>query len=221
MDPKTLGEMIPPQHRSQAQDGFDASMLAQEKAKRIENIEARLAADDARRIRVLRAWGPLYYLAGRPQTAAGEAGHWRVWAARIIDTVAAFKAEDVVNRLDEIDTGEGDTSRSRAAKHAVLVYRLAIDGNAGPVAKAVADAIGDDGHSSRSGVSPEHVEEMLRWRIVASVFAAEWRRFTQTDLEHELERLAGGRAWPTAAGPTTELSPRFPRRVRRAGTRRR
>ena len=53
MDRKTLGEMIPPRHQSQAQDGFDASMIAQDKAKRIADIEARHAADDARRIRVL------------------------------------------------------------------------------------------------------------------------------------------------------------------------
>jgi len=221
MDPKTLGEMIPPQHRSQAQGGFDASMLAQDKAKRITYIEARHAADDARRMRVLRAWGPLYYLAGRPQTADGEAAHLRAWAAQIIDMVAALKAEDVVNRLDEIDTGEGDTSRSRAAKSAVRVYQLAIDGNAGPVAKALADAMDDKGQSSRCRVSREHLEEMLRWRIVASVFAAEWGRFTRADLEHELQRLREGGAWQTAADPTTGLSPRFPRRVRRAESPRR
>ena len=202
-------------------DSVSGFLAEQPKVKRFAEIEARLAADDARRIRVLRAWGPLYYLAGRPQSAEGEAAHWPVWAARIIDTVAAFKAEDVVNRLDEINTREGDTSWSRAAKSAVRVYRLAIDGNAGLVAKAVADAMGDEGQRSGSRVSRERVEEMLRWRIVASVIAAEWGRFTRTDLEHELERLAEGGAWKTAADPTTGLSPRFPRSVRRAETRRR
>lgn len=198
------------------QNGIDESWLAEAKAKRLADVEARLAADDARRIRVLRAWGPLYYLAGRPRTAEGEATHWRVWAARIIDTVAAFKAEDLVNRLDEINMGEGDTSWSRAAKSAVRVYRLAIDGNAGLVAKAVADAMGDEGQRSRSRVSRERVEEMLRWRIVASVFAAEWGQFSRTDLERELERLAKGGVCQMAGNPTTGLSRRFPRRFRRA-----
>lgn len=198
------------------QNGIDESWLADAKVKRLADVEARLAADDARRIRVLRAWGPLYYLAGTPQSAEGEATHWRVWAAPIIDTVAAFKAEDLVNRLDEINTGEGDTSWSRAAKSAVRVYRLAIDGNAGLVAKAVADAMGDEGQRSRSRVSREPVEEMLRWRIVASVFAAEWGQFSRTDLEHELERLAKGGVCQMAGNPTTALSRRFPRRFRRA-----
>jgi hypothetical protein len=221
MDRKTLGEMIPPRHQSQAQDGFDASMLAQNKVKRITDIEARHAADDARRMRVLRAWGPLYHLTGSPPTANEKATRWRAWAARIIDMVAALKAEDLLDRLDEIDTGEGDTSRSSAAKSAVRVYRLAIDGNAGHVAKALADAMGEAGQSSRCRVSREHLEEMLRWRIVASVFAAEWGRFTRADLEHELQRLREGGAWQTAADPTTGLSPRFPRRVRRAESPRR
>jgi hypothetical protein len=173
-------------------DSVSGLLAEQAKAKRFAEIQARLAADDARRIRVLRAWGPLYYLAGRPQTAEGDAAHRRVWAARIIDTVAVLKAEDVVNRLDEIDTGEGDTSRSRAAKYAVEVYRLAIDGDAEAVAKAVADAICGEGPTSKSRIFREHFEEMLHWRIVASVFAAEWRRFTLTDLERELERLGAG-----------------------------
>jgi hypothetical protein len=70
-------------------------------------------------------------------------------------------------------------------------------------------------------ISREHLEEMLRWRIVASVFAAEWRRITRADLRHELQRLREGGASQTAADPTTGLSPRFPRRVRRAESPRR
>ena len=136
----------------------------------------------------------------------------RVVAKSELGGGAAFKAEVLVNRLDEINTGEGDTSWSRAAKSAVRVYRLAIDGNAGLVAKAVADAMGDKGQRSRSRVSRERVEEMLRWRIVASVFAAEWGQFSRTDLEHELERLAKGGVCQMAGNPTTGLSRRFPRR---------
>ena len=138
---------------------------------------------------------------GNAGEGSSEAMSSPLWAARIIDTVAAFKAEDVVNRLDEIDTGEGDTSRSRAAKSAVRVYRLAIDGKAGPVAKALADAMSNRGQSSRCRVSREHLEEMLRWRIVAGVFAAEWGRFTRADLEHELQRLGEDGVRQTRAEP--------------------
>ena len=52
---------------------------------------------------------------------------WEVWAARILDTVAALKAEDLFGHLDNINTGDGTNARSRAAKCAVEVYRLAID----------------------------------------------------------------------------------------------
>jgi hypothetical protein len=191
--------MIPPQHRSQAQDGFDASMLAQDKAKRIADIEARHATDDARRIRVLRAWGPLYHLTGSPQTANEKTTRWRAWAERIIDMVAALKAENLLDRLDEINTGERDTSSSRAAKLAVEVYRLAIDANAETVAKAVADIMCEKGPASKCRPDREHFAEMLHWRILIGVFAAEWRRFTLADLERELERLAEGGARTTAA----------------------
>jgi len=206
MDRKTLGEMIPPQHRSQPQDGPDASMLAQDKAKRIADIEARHAADDARRMRVLRAWGPLYRLTGSPQTAM-KATHWRTWAARIIDTVAVLKAEDLLYRLDEINTGEGDTSSSRAAKLAVEVYRLAIDANAETVAKVVADIMCEKGPATKSRPDREHFVEMLRWRILIGVYAAEWRRFTLADLERELERLGEGGKRPMASDPTTRPKP--------------
>jgi hypothetical protein len=215
MDRKTLGEMIPPRHQSQAQDGFDASMIAQDKAKRIADIEARHAADDARRIRVLRAWGPLYHLTGNPQTAIEKTTHWRAWAARIIDVVAALKAEDLLDRLDEINTGERDTLSSRAAKLAVEVYRLAIDANAETVAKAVADIMCEKGPTSKSQPSREHFAEMLRWRILIGVFAAEWRRFTLADLERELERLAEGGARTTAADPTPGTKSAVPAARRR------
>jgi len=178
-------------------------MLAQDKAKRIADIEARFAADDARRIRVLRAWGPLYYLAGRPPTAESEGVHWRAWAARIIDTVAALKAEDLLDRLDEIDTGKSETSASKAAKHAVEVYRLAVDANAETVAKAVADGMCEKGSAPKSPAFREHFAEMLRWRILIAVFAAEWRRFTLADLERELERLGERSPRTKAAVPTT------------------
>src|ERR1700730_6467511 len=118
MDLKTLGETIVSQRGPRAPNEFDVSMLAQDKAKRIAEIEARHAADDARRIRVLRAWGPLYHLTGSPKTADEKATRWGAWAARIIDMVAVLKAEDLLDRLDEINTGagEGETSPSRAAK---------------------------------------------------------------------------------------------------------
>lgn len=203
MDRKTLGETIVSQRRSGAQDGFDASMLARDKVKRIAEIEARHAADDARRIRVLRAWGPLYHLAGSPQTADEKVTRWGAWAARIIDMVTVLKAEDLLDRLDEINTGEGETPPSRAAKQAVEVYRLAIDASAETVAKAVADGMCEKGPATKPPAFREHFAEMLRWRILIVVFAAEWRRFTLADLERELERLVEGSARTTAADPTT------------------
>jgi hypothetical protein len=189
MDVKTLGETIAPQRRSRAQDGFDASTLAQDKAKRIAEIEARHAADDARRIRVLRAWEPLYHRTGSPQTAVEKATRWRAWAAPIIDTVAALKAEDLLGRLDEINPGEGETSPSRAAKQAVDVYRLAIDAGTETVARAVADGMCEKGPLTKPPAFRKHFAEMLRWRILIGVFTAEWRRFTLADLERDLERL--------------------------------
>jgi len=115
-----IGQLVPSEDRSLAPDGFNASILVPDKAKRIADIEARHAADDARRMRVLRAWGPLYHLAGRPQTAQGEAAHWRIWAERIIDLVASLKTEGLLDRLNEITTGKRDTLPSRAAKNAAL-----------------------------------------------------------------------------------------------------
>jgi hypothetical protein len=203
MDRKTLGEAIVSQRRSGAQDGFDASMLAQDKVKRIAEIEARHAADDARRIRVVRAWGPLYYLTGSPQTADEQAMRSRAWAARIIDIVAALKTEDLLDRLDSINTGEGETPPSGAAKQAVEVYRLAIDASDETVAKAVADGMREKGPASKPPAFREHFAEMLRWRILIGVFAAEWRRFTLADLERELEGLGEGCARTTATDVTT------------------
>jgi hypothetical protein len=205
MDLKTLGETNVSQRGSQAQDGFDASMLVQNKAKRIAEIEARHAADDARRIRVLRAWGPLYRLTDSPKTADEKATHWCAWAARIVDVVAVLKAEDLLDRLDEINTGagEGETSPSRAAKQAVEVYRLAIDASAETVAKAVADGMCEEGPACKSLAFREHFADMLRWRILIVVFAAEWRRLTLADLERELERLGEGSVRATAASPAT------------------
>jgi hypothetical protein len=201
MDLKTLGETIVSQRVSRAPDGFDASMLAQDKAKRIAEIEARHAADDARRIRVLRAWGPLYHLTGSPKTE--KATRCRAWAARVIDIVAALKAEDLLDRLDEINTGagEGESSPSRATKQAVEVYRLAIDASAETVAKAVADGMCEEGPASKPPAFREHFAEMLRWRILIVVFAAEWRRFTLADLERELQRLGEGSAKDDSRGP--------------------
>jgi hypothetical protein len=201
MDGKTLGEMIRPWHHSQGRDDFEASVVAQDKEKRIADIEARHAADDARRIRVLRAWRPLYHLTGNPQTAIETATHWREWAVGIIDLVAALKAEVLLDRLDEINVGERDTSSSRAAKLAIDVYRLAIDSGAETVAKAIADIMGEKGPISNSQPSREHFAEMLRWRILIGVFAAEWRRFTLGDLERELARLAEGGPQTTFADP--------------------
>jgi hypothetical protein len=198
---KTLGETGVSQCRSGAQDGIGASMLAQDKAKRIVEIEARHAADDARRIRVLRAWGPLYHLIGSPQTAAEKATCWRAWAVRIIDAVAVLKAEDLLDRLGEINVVEGETPPSRAAKQAVEVYRLAIDASAEIVAKAIADGMCEQGPASKSPAFREHFTEMLRWRILIVVFTAEWRRFTLADLERELELLGGDSAPTTAADP--------------------
>ena len=193
MDRKICGEtvkgQIPPQNRSREGNAFTETMLAEAKAKRLADIEARLAADDARRIRVLRAWGPLYYLAGRRQAPEKEAAPWEVWAARILDTVAALKAEDLFGHLDNINTGDGTNARSRAAKCAVEVYRLAIDGDPEPVSKSIADAMRDQSPTSKSRISQEYFEEMLRCRIVMAVFAAEWCQFTLADLERELERL--------------------------------
>jgi hypothetical protein len=197
MDRKTLGQMVPSEHRSLAPDGFNASILVPDKAKRIADIEARHAADEARRMRVLRAWGALYHLASRLQTAQGEAAHWRICAARIIDLVASLKAEGLLDRLNEIDTGKRDTPPSRAAKQAIEVYRLAIDANAETVAKAVSDIMCDQCPTPKSPPYKEHFAEMLRWRILIGVFAAEWRRFTLADLERELESLAEGGARAT------------------------
>jgi hypothetical protein len=180
-------------------------MLVQNKAKRIAEIEARHAADDARRIRVLRAWGPLYHLTGSPKTADEKATHWCAWAARIVDMVAVLKAEDLLDRLDEINTGagEGETSPPRAAKQAVEVYRLAIDASAEIVAKAVADGMCEEGPASKPPAFREHFADMLRWRILIVVFAAEWPRLTLADLERELERLGEGSVRATAASPAT------------------
>jgi hypothetical protein len=203
MDLKTLGETNVSQRGTRAQDGFAASRLAQDKAKRIAEIEARHAADNARRIRVLRAWGLLYHLTGSPKAAHEKATRWRAWGAGIIDMVAALKAEDLLGRLDEINTGagEGETSPSRAAKQAVEVYRLAIDASAETVAKAVADGMREEGPASKSSAFREHFAEMLRWRILIVVFAAEWRRFTLADLERELDRLGEGSSKDDSRGP--------------------
>jgi hypothetical protein len=159
-------------------------------------IGARLVADDARRIRVLSAWGPLYFIAGRPRAADEKVAPPLLWAARIIGTVAALKAEDLINRLDDINCGDGDTPQSRAAKCAIKVYRLAIGGSAKAVAKEVADGMLEESPTFKSRVFRRHFEEMLRWRIMLGVFRAEWRRFTLAELECELERL--GMPEPTA-----------------------
>ena len=109
---------------------------------------------------------------------------WEVWAARILDTVAALKAEDLFGHLDNINTGDGTNARSRAAKCAVEVYRLAIDGDPEPVSTSIADAIREQTPTSKSRISRAYFEEMLRWRIVVAIFDAEWRRFTRSELEH-------------------------------------
>jgi len=49
-------------------------LAEQAKAQRFAEIEARLVADDARRVSVLQTWGRLHHLASRLQTAERAPG---------------------------------------------------------------------------------------------------------------------------------------------------
>jgi hypothetical protein len=160
------------------------------KASHLAEIEARIVADDARRIRVLSAWRPLYFIAGSPRSAGEKAAPSGLWVGRIIDTVAALKAENLTSRLDDINCGHRDTPETRASKYAIKVYRLAADGDPIAVAKAVADGMREDSPTSKTRVFRKHFEEMLRWRIMLGIFRAEWRRFSLAELERELDCLS-------------------------------
>jgi len=182
-------EPATPAVQSRERNSLIKRMPPEGKASRLVEIEARLVADEARRTRVLRAWGPLYFITGRSRNADEKAGPWGLWAARIIETVAALKAEDLISRLDDINSGGRDTPKSRAADYAIKVYRLATDGNAQGVVKAVADGMREGSPTFKSPSLRRHVAEMLRRRIMLGVFRAEWRHFRLAELERELERF--------------------------------